>query len=169
MLYIRRATAQDAQTIAAIQGEAWRQAYRELLPPESLEKLGSTEYWLEYWEKELKAPQADHYIALEGFQAVGFFSLGEPRDEDREEGSRELLLIYFAPDHWRKGYGTQCMSFILSNVREGGYQKLVLWALKGNLIGVSFYTKLGFLQDGRERQVLPDSPVTEVRFYKTLS
>ena len=98
MLYIRRATAQDAQTIAAIQGEAWRQAYRELLPPESLEKLGSTEYWLEYWEKELKAPQADHYIALEGFQAVGFFSLGEPRDEDREEGSRELLLIKMRND-----------------------------------------------------------------------
>lgn len=76
--------------------------------------------------------------------------------------------IYFAPDHWRKGYGTQCMSFILSNVVEAGYRKLILWALKGNLIGSSFYTKLGFLQDGRERKVKPDLPVTEVCFYKLL-
>lgn len=168
MLYIRRAAAKDAQTIAVIQAESWRQAYREILPPQSLEKLGSPSYWLEYWQKELKASTAEHYIALEGDQAVGFFSLGEPEEEDREPGNRELRSIYFAPDHWRKGYGTQCMSFILSNVVEAGYRKLILWALKGNLIGSSFYTKLGFLQDGRERKVKPDLPVTEVCFYKLL-
>lgn len=168
MLLIREATPGDAGAIAAIHADSWSEAYKDIVPPAQLALRGSREYRLDFWKRELAAPAAQHFVALEAFGPVGYFSLAVPRDDDLPPGTCELHAIYFSPQHWRRGYGTQCMSFIFNHLQELGCERISLWAFKENFSAAAFYRKLGFATDGAEQTVAPDSDILEIRFIREL-
>lgn len=163
MLYIRPARQEDQEVIAQIHVEAWLAAYRKIVPPKDLAR-GNLAARMDFWGKELSKARHGHFIALEQGGPVGFFSLETAQDPDLPAGTLELAAIYFSSGQWRKGYGTQCMSYILSHARENGYRHIALWVLEENRSARAFYEKIGFCPDGTSRPVGPDSPVREVRY-----
>ena len=168
MLFIRKATPDDTQQLAAIHAEAWRAAYKDIVPADQLALRGSYAYRLDFWKKELRKPHNEHFLAMEPFGPVGYFSLGAPRDDDMPPGTLELIAIYFLPQHWRRGYGTQCMSFVLNHCQEKEAKQVSLWVFEENQNARSFYRKLGFEPDGAKKTVAPDSPVWEIRLVRKL-
>lgn len=46
--------------------------------------------------------------------------------------------------HRRKGYGTQLLTYVLSDLKEKGYKKVRLYVTNNNLPALALYTKLGF-------------------------
>ena len=170
MLLIREAVPEDAEAIAAIHADSWAEAYKDIVPPAQLAIRGSREYRLDSWKRKLAEPEGDaqHFIALEAVGPVGYFTLSAPREEDVPPLTRELHAIYFSPQHWHRGFGTQCMSFIFNHLREQGYRYLSLWAFEENQNAAAFYRKLGFASDGARRPVASDSPILEIRFIREL-
>lgn len=167
MLFIRKADQEDLEEIAQVHADAWQAAYRNLLSPKDL-TYGSLEKQRTRWKEKLAAEEHGHYVATEQGSIVGFFTLQEPKEADLPPGTLEVKAIYFAPNQWRKGYGTQCMSFILEKVREAEYKNISLWMLKDNDNAGAFYKKLGFVADGRQRPVAPDSTALEARYILAL-
>ena len=115
-------------------------------------------------------------LGEEGREALG--PLGEilGRYDCREQraglaavrGRLEELSALARADSRRRGYGTQCMSFIFNHLREQGFRYLSLWVFQENQRAAAFYRKLGFSPDGAERPVAPDSDILEVRFLREL-
>ena len=99
---------------------------------------------------------------------MGYFSLRAPGDAGLPDDTCELHAIYFSPQHWRRGYGTQCMSFIFNHLQEQGYRAVSLWVFQESHSGAAFYRKLGFVPDGATRPVAPDSDIQMVRFRREL-
>ena len=168
MLLIREAVPGDAEAIAAIHADSWSEAYKDIVPPAQLALRGSREYRLDSWKKKLAEPDGRHFVALEPFGPVGYFTLAAPKEAGVPPDTWELHAIYFAPQHWRRGYGTQCMSLIFNHLREQGFRYLSLWVFQENQRAAAFYRKLGFSPDGAERPVAPDSDILEVRFLREL-
>ena len=167
MLYIRLAEPGDQEEIAQIHAEAWLTAYKDILPPQDLAR-GSLEARRKLWAGLLAQPGHRHYIALEQGTPVGFFSLIQPTDPDLPPGALEVKAIYFSSRHWRKGYGTQCMSFILSHAKTQGSSCIILWVLEANTRARTFYQKAGMTPDGARKPVSPGSAVDEIRYRLTL-
>ncbi len=78
---IRRATANDALGVATIHSDAWRAAYKGLVPDAHLEKMSVDRSAARHREA-LAAGGLEVYLGWEGREAVGFVGIGACRDED---------------------------------------------------------------------------------------
>ncbi|HEX2300508.1 MAG TPA: GNAT family N-acetyltransferase, partial [Pseudonocardiaceae bacterium] len=77
---VRAATAEDVGTLTALHRSIWRVAYRELLPPETLDTLdspGVRQAWAE-----TVAGGATVLLATEGDEPVGFVVAGLAPDAE---------------------------------------------------------------------------------------
>lgn len=167
MLHIRKAELEDLEEIAQVHAESWLNAYREVFCAQDLAR-GSLEARRQQWRRQLAQPDHGHYVASEQGEIVGFFTLVPARDPDLPPETLELEAIYFAPAQSRKGFGTQCMSFILELARRQGWRHLALWTLEQNRQSRGFYHKIGFHPDGQQRPVGPGCNVPEVRYVLAL-
>ncbi len=167
MLYIRKAEPEDLEEIAQVHTDAWLAAYKHIFSARDLAR-GSLDARRSQWRERLAQKEHGHYVAAEQGDIVGFFTLAQPQDKDLPEGTLELEAIYFSPAQWRKGYGTQCLSFIMSQAREGGKTHISLWVLRDNHSAAAFYEKIGFYSDGCQRPVGPGSEVLENRWILAL-
>jgi L-amino acid N-acyltransferase YncA len=55
---------------------------------------------------------------------------------------------YVRADHRRSGIGRKLADATLSFAREQGYEKVVIYVMAGNELGVAYYRKLGFEEKG---------------------
>jgi ribosomal protein S18 acetylase RimI-like enzyme len=103
-MIIRSARLEDALRIATIHVEAWRIAYRGIVPDEFLRAL-SVEQRHAVWQQNLEAGEALTWIAEDGDMAVGWISAARSRDDDAPQSTGEIWAVYVDPGHWSKGVG----------------------------------------------------------------
>ena len=97
---IRIATKEDAPDIAKIHVEAWRSAYKGIMPAEYLESL-SVEARTKEWFEALSttSPGINLVIELEG-GISGFCVYGPVRDKDlSHKNAGELVALNISPDY----------------------------------------------------------------------
>ncbi len=75
------------------------------------------------------------------------------REEDMPGGA-ELRCIHSLPDNWRKGYGSRMMERVLADVKEAGYNRIVLWVFETNERAIRFYEAHGFAASGKKQPAL---------------
>src|SRR5438067_1459876 len=96
---LRRATADDATSVAAVEVASWRAAYRGLMPDAFLDRLSTAEK-VEGWRRNLLKHQASGrkrvLVALGDAAVIGFTRIG-PEQGDREVGL--VYLLYVLPDY----------------------------------------------------------------------
>lgn len=63
-----------------------------------------------------------------------------------------------------KGLGFYLMNWGINVLRERSYKKISLWVLEENVKTRSFYEKLGFMQDGAEKEILIGKTLNEIRY-----
>jgi GNAT superfamily N-acetyltransferase len=163
---IRRAVEADAAAVAALHVRAWQWAYRGLLPDVYLDGLREQVPQREnMWRRQLQGVPPDRpvWVAERGGEVIGFCNTSPARDD--EEATAEVQALYLAPEVVGTGVGAALMRRALADLRERGYQAVVLWVLDTNSRARRFYEKGGWQADGAEKtETIWEVPVREVRY-----
>jgi GNAT superfamily N-acetyltransferase len=146
-MLIRPAILDDAPAIARAHVDAWRAAYRDILPGEYLAAL-SVERREAMWSTILSSPGAVVLVAVDGEEIVGFASAAASRDEDVDRTRvGEIGAIYLVERAWSRGLGARLFDAALVALRDAGFEEVVLWVLEENMRARAFYERKGMTVD----------------------
>lgn len=132
-IFVRAALKDDADDIARIFVESWRESYAGLLPASTLVRLSEVRQRL-LWAREIshRGPHDGVLVAEHDYYGViGFCSFGPARD--RAVGyDGEIYTLYVDPNHVGQGTGRRLMRAAFARLHADGLRSAVIWALKGN-------------------------------------
>lgn len=152
MYIIREARAEDAEAIAVVHVQSWRDAYTGLVPQAVLDGL-SVERRADAWREWLpKLEQSRTWVAEVEGEIAGFVNAGASRDGDAPAGTGEINAIYVLGSLWDAGLGAALMNTALEWLRER-FAAATLWVLEGNHRGRRFYEKGGWRPDGKSQDL----------------
>jgi GNAT superfamily N-acetyltransferase len=141
---LRRATAADAETLAAIQEEASRAAVAHVYPPERYPF--PTAAVRERWQR---FTAAGGWAVLAGDDA-GFVAVDPPW----------LEAMYVRPAAWGSGVADELHDAAVAELRSRGIDRARLWTLEQNGRARRFYERHGWSLDGTSRVVeFPPHPL----------
>jgi len=160
---IRKATLEDANSLADILSRSWMSSYKDIIPTEELEKHASLERRRKRFETLLAAPENNVYILIHENVPCGEIMFCSSRDEDLADYG-EIVSIYLLEEYWGKGLGKALMSFALEKMQENNCRNYLLWAFKENARAIRFYEKFGFTADGTEKVSAFSNQAIEVRY-----
>jgi L-amino acid N-acyltransferase YncA len=144
---IRRASPNDARSVAEVHVRSWRHAYRGMLPDAVLDRQ-SVEDREAMWRDALTGSSFGVVVAQDDRGVVGFASFGPSRDDDAGDGVGEVPAIYVEPAAVGTGVGRELLSAAASALREHGYRRATLWVLEVNERARRFYERAGWRWDG---------------------
>ncbi len=147
---IRDASVADAREIAELHVDAWRWAYRGLMPDAVLDGL-SVDDREARWRAELSAPQAGQGCLLAGSRArsvVGFLSFGPPEEPVADGDLAEVYALYLDRAVVGTGVGRSLLAAGSSRLRDAGFARAFLWVLETNERARRFYERAGWAWDG---------------------
>lgn len=147
---VRDAVASDAESIARVHVDAWRETYSSVLADHhfSEEQFDRRKH---FWAAYLSlSPRPGRVVVAErGDALVGFANSGEARGPDAEHGfpparSLHLFSIYVLAAAHGSGLGQAMLDAVL------GDEPAQLWVLRGNHRAIAFYRRNRFAADGIE-------------------
>lgn len=140
LIEVRRAKASDAGSLAATHDEAWRTAYRGIIPGQELERLISRRgpCW---WENAIRKGSRVSLLVF-GDRIAGYANYGRNRARSLTyEG--EVYELYLRPEFQGLGFGRRLFTAARRDLAQSGLKSLVVWALSENDPAVEFYRALG--------------------------
>lgn len=153
-MLIRAATCDDAPGIALVHVDAWRTAYRHILPADFLAALSyeaREQRWRDWWA------QADSQrwllVAEDDTGRILGFAGGGPERDGTPGHDGEVYAIYLAPDIHRRGIGRLLMVACARKLLDQGFGAGLVWVLEENRSARAFYEALG-------GQLMGSKPVT---------
>jgi GNAT superfamily N-acetyltransferase len=167
MTVIRRATPEDARSLAEVHAASWQLAYRDILS-NSVRKGFTVDKWITKFQQMLAEDTQVIALIEDKGKILGYTIIGPNRDEDlKARNSGEVWGLYISPDHWRKGLGTRLTKWACRELKSRGYDMATLWVFQKNLAARTFYQTMGFASDGATKEVLPGAPLA-VRYCKRM-
>jgi GNAT superfamily N-acetyltransferase len=142
-IVIRPAHAGDAEAIARVRVDSWRETYRGMIPQAYLDAM-QLEASRAIWEKVLSAasPTIGVYVAERGTEIIGFSS-GNRLTEPKHGFDSELSAIYIRGEFQLAGVGRRLVAQIALSQRALGATGLIVWVIAGNKAARAFYERLG--------------------------
>ena len=171
---IRRAvnSEDEARALTQIHIDAWKWAYRGILPDHYLQGLDQEyERRLQVWRRLLGADVARSavWVADEGEEAVGFASTGPSRAEGAPWAEAELYSIYVLERVAGTGVGHALLADAIAEMRKQDDLVATLRVLEGNLRARRFYEREGWTPDGgRMVEHGPGFDLVEIRYRLSL-
>jgi ribosomal protein S18 acetylase RimI-like enzyme len=167
MIGIRLATANDAFAIAHVHVETWRATYPTLLPHEYLAKNLSIDTRAIYWQRTLEAGDEREavFVAAEGYDVVGFASVGaarkRPAGRTLSKRCGEVFTLYVLPDWQEQGTGRMLLANGFAELVERGCDAALLWVVAGNPSRF-FYEAMGGQAVGRAVEKFAGADIEEI-------
>ncbi len=156
-LEIHRATALDADAIAALHVAAWRAAYRDTLTVEVLARV-TVEERAAQWRAVLdtgrvhKPGGARTWLARGGADRslLGFAAAGPSRDGD-DDACLEIYAIYVIAPKWRTRVGTALFEACSAYARDSDRPRaeMSMWVVSTNERARAFCEAHGMSPDGK--------------------
>ncbi|WP_075217312.1 GNAT family N-acetyltransferase [Mongoliimonas terrestris] len=137
---IRRARLEDAAGIAAVHDQAWRNAYRGILPGLDLERMVERR-GPAWWSKALRRQVVVLVLEVDG-QVVGYATVGPSRMRTLPYKG-EIYEIYLLPQYQGVGLGRRLFQAARRTLSELKFAGLAVRALRANAGAVNFYRRLG--------------------------
>lgn len=162
---IRAATPDDAAGLARVHVDAWRIAYRALLPQGLLDGL-SYEAREQRWRDQLAQAASKQFtvVAEDGTRGLMGFASGGPERDGTPGYDGEIYAVYVLPQRWRTGTGRCLMTACARALLDRGFSAAMLWVLEKNTRARAFYEALGGQLIGQKSAVIGDAPVIEVAY-----
>ena len=131
MEQIRNVRPGDEDSLAYVQTESWKAAFREIVPADILAECTALESTAAIYRRILDEGFGNGYLMeLDGKpHCIAWWSVA--RDANMA-GYAELICLHSLQENWRKGYGRAMMERVLADVKKAGYEKLVLWVFENN-------------------------------------
>lgn len=140
LIDIRRARAEDAVSLAETHDDAWRAAYRGLIPGPELEKL-VTRRGPSWWDAAIRRGSRISLLMF-GDEIAGYTNYGRNRAKSLPYGG-EVYELYLRPEYQGLGFGRKLFAMAKRDLTQAGHSGLVVWALTDNDPAVSFYRSMG--------------------------
>jgi len=140
---LRPAVPFDAEGIARVHVQAWRETYAGIMPDERLAALSvaeRTQRWRDIMA--LPAPDAALFVAFNGPALVGFGHCGRQRSPQLAYAG-EFTAIYVLKEVQRTGVGRGLMMSMKEHLQGCGIASASLWVVKENARARAFYEALG--------------------------
>lgn len=163
-VFVRSALRDDANEIARIFVESWRDTYAGLLPVQYLVRLSEVRQRL-LWAREItqRGPQDGLIVAEhDDYGVIGFASFGPARDKAIAYDG-EIYTLYVDPNHVGGGVGHVLMRAAFARLYAEGFRSTVIWALKGNPARF-FYENEGGRVVAERPGAVAGKPVRELGF-----
>ena len=145
--HYRVITVADADQIAPLHNQIWRETYTGLMNQDKLDSLDD-EATASRWRSWLSDSEPPRVLGAfdENGAVVGWITVGQARDDDAP-CERELWVLNVSKEHHGTGVAQELLS------RELGPGPVYLWVVQGNDRAVAFYRKHGFEFDGGRREM----------------
>lgn len=160
LLTLRIAAGGDRAELAALHAEAWRYAYRGIIPGVTLERMIARRgpHW---WA-------GRHQSLLLEFDAqlAGYAMFGPCRGMGRRSMG-EISELYVRPACHGAGFGRALFDEARRRLRARGLSGLVVWALAENTLACGFYSAMGGRDRMRRTEVLGGQRLDLIGFHWT--
>lgn len=144
---VRPMTVADARGIAEVHVRAWHEAYRDIVPAESIPPLSEIDRREQGWRKRLADPDPSLVmvvgVAPDG-RIVGIGAAGPAQDKDPPT-DWQLGMINVLAEAYGTGLADQMMAELV------GDRPASLWVFEANARARAFYTRHGFVPDGAQQ------------------
>jgi ribosomal protein S18 acetylase RimI-like enzyme len=140
LIEVRRAKTNDAVSVAETHDEAWRNAYRGIIPGSELEKLISRRGPV-WWESAIRKGSRVSLLVF-GDKVAGYANYGRNRARSLHYDG-EVYELYLRPEFQGLGFGRRLFTAARRDLAQSGLKSLVVWALSDNDPAVEFYRALG--------------------------
>lgn len=142
-IHVRPAALSDAPAIAALHLVSWRDAYRELAPPEAYEAL-TEDVRLARWSETLGTPRTVHGVFVaEGHGRLLGVGVAAPPSETAFGLRGEVRSLYVDPQAKRMGVGRRLLGEVAGRLADWAYPGVALGVVAGNAPAIAFYESLG--------------------------
>ena len=136
---LRRMTRDDNFTaIADIFVQAWRSAYKGIVPQDYLNALTT-----ERWSGHFSAMRHDCFLLVEGGVYVGACFYANSRMAEFAHMG-EIIAIYLRPEYFGQRLGARLLQAGEDALRAQGFGEVYLWVLAENQRARHFYKKEGY-------------------------
>ncbi len=139
----RPARPSDAQAIAALHLDVWRETYGRIAPPEAIAALDGARR-LGYWQRTLGKADNDATTILAELDGAlaGFVSYGAPGDPVFA-GRGEVRHLYVSAAQQGRGIGRRLLTVAFHGLRSAGYADCGLAVVSANTAARAFYGRMG--------------------------
>ncbi len=166
---VRHATAGDADALGGISGRAWRATYPGIVPQAVLDEwiTGASASWHRAFENHRPEDPWRGWVAERGGAILGYATTSPAKDEwlPPPDGAGELTNLYLDPDAIGSGVGRRLYEHAAADLRERGFNPLVVWAFRDNPLARRFYERMGLAIDVPDHDwVLGGVPCPIVRY-----
>ena len=147
---IERAKPGDEETLAYIQTESWKAAFKDILDADILQRCTQMDKATAMYRRLLEQNIGNGYLLkVEGVpHCIAWWDC--TRENDMPDYA-ELICIHSLQNHWREGYGSKMMDAVLRDIASAGYTKVMLWVFEENVRARRFYEAHGFTTDGKTK------------------
>lgn len=145
-MIIRKATADDSHTLAALGAATFSSAFEHLYKPEDLVAFLSENHSEAYYAQALSDPKIHIWLVEIDGEAVAYLKVGPnslPCDPPKP-AALELSRLYVLPKYWRKGIGRKLIDICFDYARINGFNEIVLSVWQENHDGQRLYRSYGF-------------------------
>ncbi len=137
---IRRARPEDAAALSTVFDEAWREAYRGIIPGVSLERMIAQRGPL--WWRAAARRGRPLAVVETGEGVIGYAAYGRARSGALKT-SGEIDELYIAPWHQGLGLGRRLFWAVRNDLGDHGMGRIGVWSLAENERARAFYAGLG--------------------------
>ena len=150
---IRLAKIEDSSRMAEIAVSGWRCAYKHFISVEYLYKDLSVKNrekrFIEILSIENNPGRT--YVFEEDSIVKAYMTIGNCQDDDKNEKTFELWVIYVDPFFQRQNVGKKLMEFCVNEAINKNKEEITVWVFEKNKESIKFYEKMGFIVDGKEK------------------
>jgi L-amino acid N-acyltransferase YncA len=166
MIDVRKAKLGDEGGIAQVHVDSWRTTYNGIINDKILNNL-SVERRETHWRNAIEKNELLYVAINEEGRIIGFSSAGKSRSSEYQYDG-ELYAIYILEDYQKRGIGKQLISSVAKELREDGYQSIIVWVLSENPSKTA-YEKLGASPfDSKEIEIGGEMYKEEVLVWKDI-
>ena len=154
-MFVRRMSRDDADAVAQLHTDAWKDAYRGIIDQDFLNAINVFER-ADNWKKQLSvaSPASVALVAEKNGKVIAFASGLENREPNLlPTCDCELWAIYTLPARKGIGAGRLLLNEFKKEMRLLGKTRLCLWVLKENAPAQQFYQKCGGVRSEVEKSV----------------
>jgi ribosomal protein S18 acetylase RimI-like enzyme len=143
---IRRATAADAETLAAIGARTFSDTFAHLYPPEDLAAFLADAHSVQRARADLANPKKAAWLVEDGGEAIGYALAGPCKLPHPEvtPGCGELDRIYVLKGRQGGGVGSRLLAEALGWLEKDGPRRLWIGVWSENLGAQKLYARHGF-------------------------